>query len=150
MKRTATTASRPSGRSATQSNHPTTKELHRVRLVPELGQLARHRLAVHQARQQNSERGLRYPWRNAGNSPFSEQMYADGYKNITNIDFSEIVVEDMQLKYKDSGYDSTFRCTAISMQTFTPMPVASRQSSKTRPVTVSAIRACSIPFWYIM
>ena len=35
-----------------------------------------------------------------GNSPFSEEMYQEGYKNITNIDFSEIVVEDMQLKYK--------------------------------------------------
>jgi len=32
-------------------------------------------------------------------------MYQEGYKNITNIDFSEIVVEDMQLKYKTEGYD---------------------------------------------
>lgn len=86
----------------------------------------------------------------AGNSPFSEQMYADGYKNITNIDFSEIVVEDMQLKYKNSGYDSTFRCTNISMQTSTPMPVTSRESSKIKPLTVSSIKACSIPFWYII
>lgn len=38
-------------------------------------------------------------------------MYAEGYKNITNIDFSEIVVEDMQLKYKNAGYDSTLKCT---------------------------------------
>ena len=37
-------------------------------------------------------------------------MYADGYKNITNIDFSEIVVEDMQLKYKNNGYDTSFKC----------------------------------------
>jgi hypothetical protein len=42
-------------------------------------------------------------------------MYADGYKNITNIDFSEIVVEDMQLKYKNNAYDSTFKCITIDI-----------------------------------
>lgn len=36
----------------------------------------------------------------AGNSVLSEEMYKEGYKNITNIDFSEIVVDDMQTKYK--------------------------------------------------
>ena len=41
----------------------------------------------------------------SGNSPFSEAMYAEGYKNIINIDFSEIVVEDMQLKYKNNNYE---------------------------------------------
>jgi len=38
-------------------------------------------------------------------------MYAEGYKNITNIDFSEIVVEDMQLKYRNNGYEPTFKCS---------------------------------------
>lgn len=38
-------------------------------------------------------------------------MYADGYHNITNIDFSEIVVEDMQLKYRNAGYDPSFKCS---------------------------------------
>ena len=37
-------------------------------------------------------------------------MYAEGYKNITNIDFSEIVVEDMQLKYKNCNYEKEFEC----------------------------------------
>lgn len=37
-------------------------------------------------------------------------MYAEGYKNITNLDFSEIVVEDMQLKYKNNCYDSSLKC----------------------------------------
>jgi hypothetical protein len=49
-------------------------------------------------------------------------MYADGYKNITSIDFSEIVVEDMQLKYKNNGYDTSFKCTTPPKQTSTLMP----------------------------
>ena len=40
-------------------------------------------------------------------------MYQEGYKNITNIDFSEIVVEDMQLKYKTEGYDSSLECMVL-------------------------------------
>ncbi len=39
-------------------------------------------------------------------------MYAEGYKNITNIDFSEIVVEDMQLKYKSNAYDESLKCNS--------------------------------------
>lgn len=46
----------------------------------------------------------------AGNSPFSEEMFEEGYKNIVSTDFSEIVVEDMQLKYKNKGYDESFKC----------------------------------------
>jgi 2-polyprenyl-3-methyl-5-hydroxy-6-metoxy-1,4-benzoquinol methylase len=53
----------------------------------------------------------------AGNSPFSEAMYAEGYKHITNIDFSEIVVEDMQLKYKNNGYEPSLKCTPLPIQT---------------------------------
>lgn len=73
-------------------------------------------------------------------------MYADGYKNITNIDFSEIVVEDMQLKYKNNGYDSTFRCTPFGKKISTPTPGTSRECSKTRLSTVSSTRACSTLF----
>ena len=47
----------------------------------------------------------------AGNSPFSETMYEEGYKNITNIDFSDIVVEDMKEKYQKNQYDESFKCT---------------------------------------
>jgi 2-polyprenyl-3-methyl-5-hydroxy-6-metoxy-1,4-benzoquinol methylase len=59
----------------------------------------------------------------AGNSPFSEEMYAEGYKNITNIDFSEIVVEDMQLKYRNAGYADSLKCKFDSMKFSTAMPV---------------------------
>lgn len=47
----------------------------------------------------------------AGNSVLSEEMYKEGYKNIVNVDFSEIVVDDMQTKYKKEGYDPTLVCT---------------------------------------
>ncbi|PKC14635.1 S-adenosyl-L-methionine-dependent methyltransferase [Rhizophagus irregularis] len=36
-----------------------------------------------------------------GNSALSEDMYDDGYHNITNIDFSETVIENMRLRCKD-------------------------------------------------
>ena len=36
-----------------------------------------------------------------GNSTLSEDMYNDGYKNILNVDFSETVIEKMQLKHVD-------------------------------------------------
>jgi len=42
----------------------------------------------------------------------SEDMYKEGYTNITNIDFSTIVVEDMQLKYRNLNYDESFECTS--------------------------------------
>jgi len=35
-----------------------------------------------------------------GNSGFSESMYQDDYKRITNIDFSEVVIDDMKQKYQ--------------------------------------------------
>lgn len=31
---------------------------------------------------------------------FSANMYEDGYKNLTNIDFSGVVIKDMQERYK--------------------------------------------------
>lgn len=42
-------------------------------------------------------------------------MYKEGYRNITNIDFSEIVVDDMQTKYKKEGYEPTMTCTPCSI-----------------------------------
>ena len=35
-----------------------------------------------------------------GNSALSEQMYKDGYRNIVNIDFSPVVIENMKRKCK--------------------------------------------------
>merc|ERR1712167_330226 len=35
-----------------------------------------------------------------GNSKFSEDLYEDGFKNITNIDFSENVINQMKEKYE--------------------------------------------------
>merc|ERR1711879_244761 len=40
-----------------------------------------------------------------GNSKLSEDMYNDGYKNIVNNDFSEIVIENMKQKYKETAPD---------------------------------------------
>ena len=71
----------------------------------------------------------------AGNSPFSEAMYAEGYKYITNIDFSEIVVEDMQLKYKNNAYEPTIKCIKISIQTSSAMSAPWR-NSRIRLLTV--------------
>lgn len=36
-----------------------------------------------------------------GNSTLSEDMYNDGYRNIINIDFSPVVIENMKRKCKD-------------------------------------------------
>lgn len=41
-------------------------------------------------------------------------MYEEGYNKITSIDFSEIVVEDMQLKYKNKNYSSDFKCKILA------------------------------------
>lgn len=49
----------------------------------------------------------------AGNSLLSEDMYKDGYRNIANIDFSEIVVDDMQTKYKKEQYNESMTCKPI-------------------------------------
>lgn len=46
----------------------------------------------------------------AGNSILSQDMYKENYRNITNIDFSEIVVDDMQTKYKKENYDASLVC----------------------------------------
>ena len=41
-------------------------------------------------------------------------MYNDEYRNIISTDFSEIVVEDMQLKYKNQNYAANYKCTQIN------------------------------------
>jgi len=38
----------------------------------------------------------------------SEEMFDEGYQNITNIDISHVVTKAMQEKYKDKG--PNFRC----------------------------------------
>ena len=40
-----------------------------------------------------------------GNSPFSRAMYADGYHNITNIDYSSVVIEKENVKAMETGCD---------------------------------------------
>lgn len=45
----------------------------------------------------------------AGNSRLSEDMYEDGMKNITNVDFSKVCIKAMNDKYK--GKES-MHCTA--------------------------------------
>merc|ERR1712151_880780 len=39
----------------------------------------------------------------AGNSRLSEEMYEEGFHNITNIDISMVVTKAMQEKYKDKA-----------------------------------------------
>ena len=39
----------------------------------------------------------------AGNSRLSEEMFDEGYHNITNIDISSTVIKAMTEKYKDKG-----------------------------------------------
>lgn len=38
----------------------------------------------------------------------SEEMFDEGYQNITNIDISQVVIKSMQEKYKDKG--PNFKC----------------------------------------
>jgi len=43
-----------------------------------------------------------------GNSKLSEDMFIEGYKRITNLDFSKTVIQFMAMKYHD--YPHSFRC----------------------------------------
>lgn len=74
-------------------------------------------------------------------------MYAEGYKNITSVDFSEIVVEDMQLQYKNNAYQDSLQCKPALTQSSSLTSGTSR-SSRTRPSTAWSTRACSTPSWY--
>ncbi|KAF8449172.1 S-adenosyl-L-methionine-dependent methyltransferase [Boletus edulis BED1] len=40
-----------------------------------------------------------------GNSKFSEDMWEDGYRNIVNIDYSPVVIEQMRARHADSRPD---------------------------------------------
>jgi len=44
----------------------------------------------------------------------SEEMFDEGFKNITNIDISSVVTKLMQDKYKDKGPD--FKCNRKTSQ----------------------------------
>lgn len=48
-------------------------------------------------------------------------MYKEGYRSIINVDFSSIVVEDMQMRYKNLDYEDTFECTQFGTQTYAAM-----------------------------
>jgi SAM-dependent methyltransferase len=37
-----------------------------------------------------------------GNSPFSAEMYDDGYHNIVNIDFSKVVIDEMRQRHQEA------------------------------------------------
>ena len=41
----------------------------------------------------------------------SEEMYDEGYQNITNIDISKVVTKAMQEKYKDK--EDSFKCNNL-------------------------------------
>eukprot|EP00948_MAST-09A_sp_MAST-9A-sp1_P002458 g2458.t1 len=44
-----------------------------------------------------------------GNSRLSEDMYEDGYQSIANIDISEVVIAQMQAKYKEKYASMSFQ-----------------------------------------
>lgn len=54
-----------------------------------------------------------------GNSSLSEDMYHDGYKNIVNIDFSPVVIENMRRKCQDL-VNMEWRVMDITKMSFTP------------------------------
>lgn len=54
-----------------------------------------------------------------GTSPVSEELYKEGYKNITNVDYSENCIKIMSERYQ--GYDDSFSfavCNVLDMQAF--------------------------------
>ena len=53
-----------------------------------------------------------------GNSTFSSDLYDHGYKNITNIDFSEVCIERMQLKHSNSRPDMSWVTMDMTELTF--------------------------------
>eukprot|EP00003_Mantamonas_plastica_P023452 TRINITY_DN4227_c0_g2_i1.p1 TRINITY_DN4227_c0_g2~~TRINITY_DN4227_c0_g2_i1.p1 ORF type:complete len:227 (+),score=37.94 TRINITY_DN4227_c0_g2_i1:70-681(+) len=65
-----------------------------------------------------------------GNSNFSEDMYEDGYKSITNIDISSVVISQM-----------ASRCSEQSGMLFTPMNVQ-KMSFKTGEFDAVIDKAC--------
>mmetsp|Transcript_55385 Transcript_55385/g.108420 ORF Transcript_55385/g.108420 Transcript_55385/m.108420 type:complete len:223 (+) Transcript_55385:253-921(+) len=51
-----------------------------------------------------------------GNSRLSEEMYEDGFHDITNIDISTIVIKNMQEKYQDKPGLSFMQLNALDMK----------------------------------
>ena len=51
-----------------------------------------------------------------GNSRLSEEMYDDGYTNIVNIDFSGVVIKQMQEFYKDKYQMPFKRMNVLNME----------------------------------
>eukprot|EP01090_Pellita_catalonica_P000025 TRINITY_DN1001_c0_g1_i1.p1 TRINITY_DN1001_c0_g1~~TRINITY_DN1001_c0_g1_i1.p1 ORF type:complete len:158 (+),score=24.27 TRINITY_DN1001_c0_g1_i1:625-1098(+) len=55
-----------------------------------------------------------------GNSIFSEELYRQGYKHITNIDFSETVIQKMQEKYPSKSFPEmswkVMDCTKMTLK----------------------------------
>ena len=54
-----------------------------------------------------------------GNSTFSEELYDAGFRNLWNIDYSEVVIDAMRIKYQESRPDmrwivSICICTSLS------------------------------------
>ena len=45
----------------------------------------------------------------SGNSKFSEEMFEDGYQNITNVDISFTVIKQMQDHYKEKIPQMNFK-----------------------------------------
>lgn len=45
-----------------------------------------------------------------GNSRLSEEMYEEGYKSITNIDISDVVIKNMKEKYSTEKPEMQWRC----------------------------------------
>lgn len=74
-------------------------------------------------------------------------MYAEGYRNITNIDISEIVVEDMQLKYKNSNIEDSFKCNLPIMKMFMEMLGIWRIYLKINRLIVWSIKGYLIVCW---
>ncbi|KAL4441978.1 hypothetical protein ABPG74_003729 [Tetrahymena malaccensis] len=54
----------------------------------------------------------------AGNSRMSEEMFDEGYQNITNIDISQVVTKAMQEKYKDKGPNMKYLCMDVKNMDF--------------------------------
>ncbi|TFY75556.1 hypothetical protein EWM64_g8455 [Hericium alpestre] len=53
-----------------------------------------------------------------GNSTLSQDMYDDGYKNIVNIDYSPVVIEQMKTRHQDTRPEMTWHEMDIRDLTF--------------------------------
>ncbi|KIJ61960.1 hypothetical protein HYDPIDRAFT_115096 [Hydnomerulius pinastri MD-312] len=53
-----------------------------------------------------------------GNSKFSEDMWEDGYKNIVNVDYSAIVIEQMRLRHAEIRPEMEWREMDVRLLSF--------------------------------